>query len=481
MKKLLTIVSIPAMLAASACGDDALPSAQPDAAPSPTPTPEPEPEPLTEAPSTYAFPSRSVSGQSAVAYSGQVGRHSLIAGLANTIGGWAADKPAPEEARAALMFFYDFEASGSDTAIDLATREGDAPLLQNTYGELFTATSLRKKFAGNDTGDVYHRDWSSEFVGWQGYDNAESLLLHWIDQLVNLPVGYVDQEGRDYQQLIQKFLLMAVTFSQATDDYLDDFDSPDTNADDASGLNASNVVAADEAYSELEHHWDEGFGYFGAARDYNAYTDEEIAGKGGRPGWDGGYHDSDDDGRIDLTSEWNFGASTNAAKRDLGSAATAPTDFSKTIMDAFLQGRFIIWSADGELTQEQRAALLTQRDIIVRNWEKAIAATIVHYINEVLVDMNRAPQDYSLADHAKHWSELKGFALGLQFSPFSPLSEDDFAELHRLVADAPVLRDAPAAEQDAYRAALRQARTLLGDAYDFDAANLGDDDGENGW
>ena len=29
----------------------------------------------------------------------------------------------------------------------------------------------------------------------------------------------------------------------------------------------------------MEHAWDEAFGYFGAARDYSRYTDEQLAGK----------------------------------------------------------------------------------------------------------------------------------------------------------------------------------------------------------
>ena len=37
-------------------------------------------------------------------------------------------------------------------------------------------------------------------------------------------------------------------------------------------------------------------------------------------------------------------------------------------------------------------------------------------------------------------------------------------------------------DADSYRAALRSpARTLLAAAYGFDAANVGDDDGQNGW
>ena len=58
--------------------------------------------------------------------------------------------------------------------------------------------------------------------------------------------------------------------------------------------------------------------------------------------------------------------------------------------------------------------------MLVRNqailaWENAIAATVVHYINDVLQDMSDfGTADYSFSSHAKHWGELKGFSLALQ-------------------------------------------------------------------
>jgi hypothetical protein len=130
---------------------------------------------------------------------------------------------------------------------------------------------------------------------------------------------------------------MVVFFSQGTDDYLD-------SDVDGKGLLSSNAQVVKDGvakpYSALGHAWDEGFGYFGAARDYNDYTDTQAAGKGevGTPRAKG-YHDTNGDGKIDLKSEYNFGHSRNCAKRDRGSAGGATTDFSKDVMDAFLAGR----------------------------------------------------------------------------------------------------------------------------------------------
>ena len=79
---------------------------------------------------------------------------------------------------------------------------------------------------------------------------------------------------------------------------------------------------------------------------------------------------------------------------------------------------------------------------------------MVHYINDTLQDMaDFDTADYSFSSHAKHWSELKGFALGFQFNPRSPMSAEDFDVLHALIGMSPVLEDAgeEAAPLSAYR------------------------------
>ena len=115
-------------------------------------------------------------------------------------------------------------------------------------------------------------------------------------------------------------------------------------------------------------------------------------------------------------------------------------------------------------------------------WEKAISATCIHYINDVLQDMATfGSSGYSFSSHAKHWGELKGFALGLQFNPISPLSDADFEAVHTLLGDAPVLPTDSVEQIEEYETALKEARALLGAAYGFDAANLGDSGGEGGW
>ena len=442
----------------------------------------------------YAFGSRFDEGRSSVSYTGQIHRHLLINDLESEIGALtsAIDDgsmvPAPGDVRDRLLFYFDFDGEVGGALQHTVTTS--PPAEQATYGEV-SSKDLRGKLAGNDEVGQ-HVEWNDGgLVGWTADHVATptDLVLRWFDQLDELAVArangelatdpsgapitklHVTAEGQDIQQLLQKFLLGAIAFSQAADDYLDD----DT---DGSGLLSDNVERDGEGkpFTALEHAWDEGFGYFGAARDYGLYTDDEIAGEGGRDGWASGYHDTDGDGDIDLTQEFNWGHSLNAAKRDRG--AVVETDFSGGAWKGFVRGRTLIAEAGGALDDDQLAALRAARDDVLSNWERAIAATCVHYINDVLQDMG-AGDAYDFYDHAKHWSELKGFALGLQFNRMSPLAAADFATLHDLIGQAPAL---PGSEGfDAYAEALLTARTLLGAAYGLDPANLGDENGQGGW
>ena len=444
-------------------------------------------------PLTYSFESRFAEGESSVAYSGQVKRHLLIERLKAYIGGLDDSTFAASEQSDvvdALTFFYDFSNAGADNSTPLSFSTGTVSPLQTTWGDLGgSLVSLKEKFPEFDA------DFTGTVVGYANDDlTPEAALLDMFDRLATLVIertngnrprdpsgaeislAYVTAEGIDYQQLIQKYLGGAIAISQGTDDYLDD----DTAG---KGLLSDNEgPVTDRTYTALEHVWDEGFGYFGAAKNYGDFTDDEIASAGGRTDWQGA-NDADGDGSIDLLGEYNFGHSVNAAKRDRGSSTSAPTDFTQDAFDAFLAGRTLIVNAGGNLSNEQLTELQGYRDTAVGAWERAVAATVVHYVNDVLQDMGDfGTDDYDFAAHAKHWSELKGFALALQFNVnHSDLTSAQLAELHGYIGASPVLPTATSTTQDAYVSDLRSARTLIGQAYGFDAANLGDDDGENGW
>jgi hypothetical protein len=488
----LSLFTVGCLAVTSACGDDGG-SSTPDASP-PDGMTAPDAGGIDAMPPvdvSYEFESQLTPGQSSVNYSGQALRQVLITELTGYIGRLTAEvgtrPPADDAILAGLLFYVDFDSTiGGQVPLTIAT---DVPLLQKVYDDISTNKLLRDKLAGNDA-STDHKPWNTpgNFQGWsEGGESADTpteLLEHWfgvLDDLAfqrgqgtvpsgpdNAPIEvvYLTPSGQDLQQLVQKFLTVAVTFSQGTDDYLDD-------DIEGKGILSPNTQDGTAPYTVLEHAWDEGFGYFGAARDYDQYTDDELSGEGGRGEYQS-YHDTSGDGAVDLTREYNFAIAVNCAKRDRGSAEA--TDFTKDVFDAFVAGRQIIHDADGELTPEQLEALKIQRDIVVSTWEKCIAATVVHYINETLADMSAfGTAEYSFATHAKHWSELKGFSLGLQFNPRSPMLEGTrFADFHARIGDAPVLANAAGGQQaiDDYKVALQAARAIVQEAYGFSQANV---------
>ena len=482
----------------------------------------------------YAFESRFEEGVSSVKYTGQIARHVLINEVKAQIG---AIDPATTtyvagDVVAVLNGVYQHDWSVVPE-LPFASLSGND--LQTNLDEISTDKKLINKMAGIDS-----PGWTQGWAGWTtemsdgaggtavpaSPDAFAQAMFRKLDELAvmhsegNPPLdidgnaitkAFVDADGIDWQQMVQKFLLGAVAFSQGTNDYLykvAGVPGDDGQIDDSTAKpNATSDAGA--PYSEMEHYWDEAFGYFGAAADYGLYTDAEIAGKGGRSDWQS-FHDTNGDGKIDLRSEFNFGHSQNAAKRDHGSASIeggVTYDLTGDVFGAFMAGRTLISSIDGDLNADQLAELRGYIATIKDGWEKAIAATVIHYINDTLADMAKLGiEDYDFYQHAKHWSELKGFALGLQFNPDSPLhavleaycdipeqgidasittaescagtttgegvwnpEESGFVRLHRKLGDAPVFANG-LEEQGNYLA----IRTLLQNAYGFDATTVAD-------
>jgi len=455
-----------------------------------------------DAPETYAFASKFEADKSAVSYSGQTARQVLLLELNNYIANdLQTDVDADKFANAAavkekLMSFYAKSAEDWQSDIDNGTElvitsiSVAAPLTveQTKITEISSShKNLQGKMAGNDEVGQ-HKDWATELVGWneKGSITPNGVVEALFDQLAanvqksidgevrkdfagnNITKLYINEDGTDIKQLVQKFILGALHFSQGTDDYLD-------NDEDGKGLKSSYEQDGTKTYTKVEHQFDEGFGYFGAARNYKAYSDLDIRAKGTSAEFGKGYNDINGDGKIDLKSEINLANSVNAAKRDVGTADNAkPTDLTKEAFDAFVNGRKILNDTAGkELTADELTTLLEQRDVAVLAWEKAIAATVIHYINDTKADLDKIGTDGYTADNfadlAKHWSELKGFSLNLQFSRFSPVTDEEFAMMQEKIGMKPVV---VAADVAAYKTQLDEVRTMLQNAYHFDAENV---------
>ena len=464
---------------------------------------------------TYVDSVHNASGDattSSVSYTGQTARHLLIEGLTSAMVGLTERVGEAAAVRSELQFYITGE--GVDDAAHGFSVDGAEPVIPGpNFGDVSTGKNLDGKIAGGDglgggetsrLIDDYMFGWNTgldatplpiELVNYfiermvtESTDGNTPLIPTTADPAVPLDVVNVDANGLDYRQLTQKFLGVAVAFSQGTNDYF--------QTDFANSLGQEGT----KNYGAGEHDFDEAFGYYGAARDIGDYTDDEAAGKGGRDGYADGYYDSNGDGSIDVRSEYVFGHAQNCAKRDRGSDfdddGVNNTDFSQEVLDAFLIGRQIVANATsaGTMTVAEQTALDAQISAASLAWEKCIAATVVHYINDVVGDYanfdtaNSAYADLSnFKDLAKHWGEMKGFALGLQFSPASPFRVElvegitvaDLRTVLRRMGDAPVLADGsqngigyagPVQDAvDAYVADLLDARDILEAAYEFDS------------
>ena len=382
------------------------------------------------APTTYEF--FDAENNSTVAYTGQVVRNLLITDIKSLV----------SEDPSLLVGMYD--NTEANQARTIASASG-LSTVQTTYGDISDA-DLDGKIA--ETGDGYGIDDCTV----AGYDmEPDALVRAWMDAAASGPYS---ADGVDIAQMIQKSLMGVVSYYQGTSKYL--------------GLlfDKDNTTPGDNFYTDREHYWDESFGYFGASKDYLNRTDAEIKSSAS--------NDSNNDGDIDFLSEFCTGISINAAKRDDGSSNMY--DFTGTIMGAYLEGRHLISTGGSD------AEVGAQRTIIVNNWEKLLAANAIHYINDTVGDINggagwegtetaSCTADTELCqDYTKHWSEMRGFALGLHYNRYKLISDADLASVYNLMGSAPVWIGTAGAEATLqFEADLLAARDILQTAYGFDA------------
>lgn len=164
----------------------------------------------------------------------------------------------------------------------------------------------------------------------------------------------MDENGKEYTQLIEKGLMCSVFMSQITVNYLGGLDS-DNNTELSEGKD----------YTEMEHHWDEAYGYFTDAVDYPTNGTDRFWGK-----------------------------YANGRESILGSASKIAT--------AFRTGRAAIVSQDYTI----RDAQVT---IIRDEMEKVAAGTAIHYLNDAKANIaNNVTRNHSL-------SEAYAFLEGLKY------------------------------------------------------------------
>ena len=340
--------------------------------------------------------------KNSVAYTGQMARHVIHDSL-KSLSGKGNGSPNPALKKKMLSYY-----AGKD-----AGRAIVVPKSRKAFKIKQTAVDQISK-KKNLAGETY----KGSVPGWPGNKTGKEVILHMIDKASSAKKGFDPSTGYDYKQLISKFVMGAVFYNQAVDNYMDEKLSAKKKPNDKSYKKGKH-------YTGKEHSWDEAFGYFGAAAHgltLTAKQNYEVAKLGKKsksPEAALKLADYNGDGEVDLYREMNYAHAYYASAYD----KKGKTSYYKDIVQGFIDGRKLITSADGEkLSNEQRNKLRAIAADIESNWEKVIAESVFKYAGSVYKDLEKlntiieakGNTDKVFRKYGKHWGELKGFSMALQ-------------------------------------------------------------------
>lgn len=401
-----------------------------------------------------------------VSYKGQIARHLLHNALKSLAA--KGDGSNATELKEQMLAYYSGSEEGR--AIVSPSSKDGFTIKQTQIDELSKGKNL--------SGKTY----KGTIAGWPGNLTGPEVIEFMIDKAANTEGGFDPLTGYDYQQLISKFLMGAVFYNQAVDNYLDEKLAADTKPNDKPYKDGA-------AYTGKEHVWDEAFGYFGVpAHTMSLSATDAYAIAKSKPEVFA-TADANGDGMIDLYTEMTYAHGYYAANADKG----GKSQYLHTITGAFIEGRQIITYANGAaLSDSQRKALQDHALTIASNWEKVIAEAAFKYAGSVYKDLQaleKAVEENGDAakafrTYAKHWGELKGFSLALQTGK-NNLGETA-TRLNNLIGFSPVLLgntqvssidanggyvQSESENMQEYRLHMLKVQKLLVDTFDLEARN----------
>ncbi len=314
-------------------------------------------------PATYAFERN---GSSTVDFSGQTTRLKMGGEFVSAL----SDNTNTAEQLQAMFAheegnadFTDADLNASDKSIKSKTAAS-----KDLFGDNATdQAAIRADFDGWITAQV-----DEVFVNWEV--NAAAGIAGQVSQ--GEKVRYVNAKGLEYNQMIAKSLIGALTLDQIVNNYLSPavLDEGDNRADNDAG-----TVEEGKSYTSMEHKWDEAYGYlFGL----NTDTANPAAGENDGDRFLGSY---------------------------IGQVAEDP-DFSDLITasyDAFKLGRAAIVAKDYKVRNEQ-ATIIKAKVALVPSVRG------VFYLQAGKGALAEVVPNYGGAFHAL--SEAHGFIYSLQFA-----------------------------------------------------------------
>ena len=215
-------------------------------------------------------------------------------------------------------------------------------------------------------------------------DFADNVIPNWATDASNGQAGvltdvartiHVNAKGHEIDQTFIKGIIGAMTLDQIVNNYITPYqlDSGTRTAD-----NTNKTLSSGKDYTDMEHKWDEGFGYL--------------------------YGQEVDATRLNLgTSPTGNGTTLNKYFKKVN--ASSHPGMAIQVFDAFRRGRAYIVANQYDKRDEQA-------EIIKKELSKLIAQKAVDYINGYMSKI----ADGNTADAFHALSEGYGFVMSLQFT-----------------------------------------------------------------
>jgi hypothetical protein len=181
---------------------------------------------------------------------------------------------------------------------------------------------------------------------------------------------FFDENGVEYTQIIEKGLMGAVFYYNIAEVY---------TRPGKIGASVDNTTVTPGEGTDMEHHWDEAFGYFGAP--------------------------------IDFTSSVTANARYHAKYSQKGQAAGLET--TDKVMNQFIKGRYGIINKNYNYRDQAATQLRVE-------YEKILVTTAIHYLNSAKSNFS----DNALRNHAL--SESYAFIFSLAYNSDKVISNTDF-------------------------------------------------------
>ena len=313
---------------------------------------------LATVPTNYAFERN---GNTTVSFSGQNERLDMVKAIKDYLG--QGDK---REITVSANVLNDAYTNTGDNGNGFFDFTSTKQLKDKTFAPDLDNNFMEDLFAGAEAVSLSGVNASNGVPGFIERENSGNTIM-------------VDANGREFTQMIEKGLMGTVMYNQIYNTYF---------SEDRTGDHVENTtLRSGKNYTDMEHHWDEAFGYFNAP--------------------------------VDFTSEWPEAREDEVRFWSNYSNIVDPfINSNSEIMEAFLAGRTAIVNNDLEEKNAQRTILFEKLELLA-------AATSIHYINLSIGYVNEGKIGEAFHTLSEAWT----FINALTYSANRRISLDEIATI----------------------------------------------------